>query len=467
MTHVRSLVFASVVAGMFGTAPAAFAQSGDLRVEIVIPAGRPLRVALDKTVTVDRVGQPVSGTLIDDVYAYDRVVLHAGATVAGHVDQLISPSKSTRVRAMLSANFSPDRQVVIRFDTVAGSDGRLIPVSTLVTSGAERVRRQMASGDQTPKKSGVVADAQQRVTQRVDDAVSNAKDQVRSTLTVVKGPDKMERLKEAALNRLPVHPQYLHKGTIYSATLQAPVSFGEVAPVPRAPAGTTPAPDSILVARLMTSLDSAKTPRGTIVKAVITEPIFSAAHELIVPEGTTLVGEVTFAKAAEHWHRNGQIRFLFENIQLTGQPSSPLLGSLYSADVSQDAHVAIDDEGGARVTNSKSRFVAPVLSVLALSGSIDQRHRGRNDGDGDVNDLGPAGGEPSGNVGGRALGGFFGFGLIGAALSQISRPAGIAFAAVGSARTIYRNIVGKGSEMSFSADTAIQIRLAPGKVPKR
>ena len=41
---------------------AAAAQSADATVELVVPAGRPLRVALDGTLTVKRVGQPVTAT---------------------------------------------------------------------------------------------------------------------------------------------------------------------------------------------------------------------------------------------------------------------------------------------------------------------------------------------------------------------------------------------------------------------
>ena len=465
MRPVRALAFASIIAEMFVGAPPAFAQSGEPMVEIIVPAARPLRVALDQTVTVKRVGQPVTGTLVEDVYAYDRIVLPAGAKVSGHIDQLEPASKATRVRAMLAGDFSPSQHVVLRFDTVVAADGRSIPIRTLVTSSAEHVRRQVAGGDEASKKSGVLADAHGEVTQRVDETVSGIKERARATLAAVKEPNKLERLKAAVLSRLPIHPQFLRKGTVCSAELQEPLSFGMVAPVTRAPAGTSPAPDSILVARLATPLDSAKTPQGTTMEAVLTEPIFSADHELILPEGTRLEGEVTFAKPAQRWHRNGQLRFLFERVQLPAQDPSPLLGSLYSVDVSRDDQVALDDEGGARVTNSKTRFVAPALSVLALRGSIGRRRRFDNDGD--ANDLGTAAAAPSGHFGSRGLGGFFGFGLIGAALSQISRPVGIAFAAVGAARTTYRNIVGKGNELSFPADTPIQIRLAPGKTPDR
>jgi hypothetical protein len=58
--------------------------------------------------------------------------------------------------------------------------------------------------------------------------------------------------------------------------------------------------------------------------------------------------------------------------------------------------------------------------------------------------------------------GVIGFGLIGAGLSQVSRPLGIAFGVPGAARSVYKNILGKGQELRFQPDTPIQLQLAPG-----
>jgi hypothetical protein len=268
----------------------------------------------------------------------------------------------------------------------------------------------------------------------------------------------MSRLKDAAVQQLPYHPQYIAKGTVYDAELSAPVSFGSATPAEAAPAGTRPAPDSVLTARLATTLDSSKTPRGTPFEAVLTEPVFSADHHVILPEGTKLTGEVTLARPARKFHRNGQLRFLFENVQVPNQQAMPLLGALHSVDASSDDHVAVDDEGGATVENSKTRFIAPALSLMMLHASME--HDGHSfadpDGDGTIKNAGNG-------VGARGMGGFIGMGLIGAAVSQITRPVGIAMGAYGAARTLYSNVLGKGREVTFEADTPIQVRLAPGK----
>jgi hypothetical protein len=224
----------------------------------------------------------------------------------------------------------------------------------------------------------------------------------------------------------------------------------------------------MLMARLVTALNSSTTPRGTLVEAVVTEPVFSADHQLILPEGTKLTGEVTFASVPRRFHRNGRLRFLLEQLQVPDEESRPLLASLHSVQAGDDDHVVVDDEGGAAVTNSRTRFIAPVLGVLALRAAVGRHHF---DDDGDANDIGGAAAGPGGlgsrGAGGQGLGGFLGFGLIGLGLSQISHPVGVAFAAVGVARTMYTNVFAKGRDVSFPADTPIEVQLAPGPSPQR
>jgi len=51
-------------------------------------------------------------------------------------------------------------------------------------------------------------------------------------------------------------------------------------------------------------------------------------------------------------------------------------------------------------------------------------------------------------------------------LAQFSRPVAIGLSAVGASRTVYRNVIAKGQEVTFSADTPIEVRLAPGAPQK-
>jgi hypothetical protein len=235
------------------------------------------------------------------------------------------------------------------------------------------------------------------------------------------------------------------------------VSFGRVTPTAPAAPGALPAPNSVLTAKLATTIDSSKTARGTPIAAVLTQPVFSAGHQLILPEGTVLTGEVTQAKQARHWHRNGQLRVLFESVQSPTLESQPLRGSLYSVDAAAGSGVTVDEEGGTTIANSKTRFVAPALALLALRGSAHQEHELDNDDPGQAAHM-----VTHSNGGAKAVGGLFGFSGIGAVLAQFSRPVAIGLSAVGASRTVYRNVIAKGQEVTFGADTPIQVRLAPG-----
>jgi type IV secretory pathway VirB10-like protein len=457
--------------GIAGATQPASAQSDQPSIELVVNAGRPLRVALDERIQLKRVGQPVTGTVTEPVFAYDRIVIAVGTRVRGHVAQIDSGSKFARVRSYFNGNFSPTKQVVLQFDTLLLDSGGEMPIDTIVKGGIPNVTRRVAGGSKTTGREQTASTdeatnptlasrARSEIRQRTSDAVSEAKQGMSdafASLKSLRDPGQLTRLKDAAVQQLPYHPQYLAKGTVYDAELSSPISFGRVVPAVAAPAGTAPAPDSILTARLATTLDSSKTPRGTPFEAVITETVFSADHQVILPEGTKLTGEVTFATPARRFHRNGRLRFLFERVQVPNQQAAPLLGALHAIDASGDDRVAVDDEGGATLENSKTRFIAPALSLLSLHASMEgDGHRFNDpDGDGSIKTAGSG-------VGSRGVGGFIGMGLIGAAVSQITRPVGIAMGVYGAVRTIYTNVLGKGREVTFPADTPIQVRLAPG-----
>ncbi len=49
---------------------------------------------------------------------------------------------------------------------------------------------------------------------------------VSETIVAIKEPGRTERLKLMLIGLLPYHPQYLPKGTVYDAELQAPLRFG-------------------------------------------------------------------------------------------------------------------------------------------------------------------------------------------------------------------------------------------------
>jgi hypothetical protein len=420
------------------------AQADPALIELVVKAGTPLRVALDDRVVVKRAGQMITGTIVEPLYAYDRIVVPVGAKVTGHIARLEPPSKMARASAYLNGDFTPFRRVTLQFDSLL-LDGCATPIETVVTGSVENVQRLIAGGPASSKKSAARTE--------IDRAREQVEHQVKGAISGVTQPGRMGRLKEAIIRQLPYHPQRLIKGTVYLAELTSPLSRGTVVPIEYASAGAPPA--SILSARLITGLDSSKSPRESPVTAVLTAPLFSSDHRLILPEGTELKGTVTFSRQARHFHRNGQLRFLIERVETPERSAEPLLASLYSVQAGGSARLAVDDEGGVAATNSKVRFVAPALAILAMSTVADPQG---------AEDVGNVTGTSAtiGKAGSRTFTGFLGLGVAGSVLSHFSTPVAIGLGTVGVARTVYSSVFGKGKEVSLPASTPIQVQLAAG-----
>ena len=71
--------------------------------------------------------------------------------------------------------------------------------------------------------------------------------------------------------------------------------------------GKSPEPDSILHARFAEEVSSATAQRGNVIAAVLTEPLFSQDHHLLLPANSRIAGEVIKVKPARKLHHNGWI----------------------------------------------------------------------------------------------------------------------------------------------------------------
>ena len=137
--------FAALFAAVGAGQPVA-AQCDQPSIDLVVHAGRPLRVALDERIRLTSVGQIVTGTVTEPVYAYDRIVIAVGTKVRGHVSQIEIGSKFVRARAYMGGNFSPAKHAVLQFDTLLLDDGSETPIGTVVRGGIPNVTRTMAGG---------------------------------------------------------------------------------------------------------------------------------------------------------------------------------------------------------------------------------------------------------------------------------------------------------------------------------
>lgn len=424
---------------------------------LVVAAGTPLRVYLTKRLT-QHVGEPVEAKLLDPLYVFDREVAAAGSQVLGTVVKLQPVTKMQRASAILGGDFTPLHHADVEFNTLVLADGRRIPLHTLPSLGLNSI------ADLNPSKRAAAANNNSGVLGAAKAQVQNKIEATRKTVSdAVHSPDKKQQLEDYLLTKLPYHPQHVRRGTRFDAELLEPLQFGSATfqPDDLRLVGSQPATGSSVQARLLTSLESDTAKQGERVEAVVSSPLFAAGHKLLIPEGTHLTGTVTMVHRARWFHRGGQLRFNFENIELpeafkrTEQaPAAPpirTLAMLQATEPNGKAPVKVDSEGGVKASEPKTRFIAPAVALLVANRAAD-------------NDMSKRTGLPENNTGGRALGGASGFGLLGAAAARSSVSVARAFGFYGLAWSVYLNVVSRGNEVSFQKNAVIDVRFG-GREP--
>jgi hypothetical protein len=443
-------------------------------IALAIPVGTPIRIALDQRTRVDHSGELVHGTVVETVYAFDQPVIPAGTAATGHVIEVAGVSGVKRAMAYSSGNFSPYHKYVVTFETLTLPDGRQLAVETTVSAGTADVVHLVSNPDKE-KQKGVTGQAAQRAKQEAKGKIQEAKDQVHDSWEKIAAPGKMHRVKEYLLAQSPYRRQYLEPGTRFVADLDAPLHFGEAARSGEqlASIGGAPVADTTLKARLVAEVSSATASRGTEVAAVLTEPLYSQSHQLILPVNSRLIGEVVQAKPARMLHRNGELRVIFERIEMPEDVqqavlqtqkeaqerasvenallrphvrSQGMIGNLEGVEVDRKANMKLDEEGGARTTDSKTRYLSTGLAVLLAAAASHSENE-----NGSV--------EAGGNPGVRTAAGGSGFRLTGAVLSLAvkSTPVSIAFGAYGASMSIYSNFLSRGHDVVLPKDTPMEI----------
>jgi hypothetical protein len=409
-------------------------------IELRIPPGTPLRIALTNRVRIAREGTPVEGRVTDTVYAFDQPLIPAGSKAHGHVTRVAPVPKVRRTLAMANANFSPLHEYSLTFDSIDLADGRSLPIQTIVAPGIAETVHLVSDPAQSAKKKNALTHAAANAKQEIHDKAHNV-------MAEVKSPGRMHRIKQFVLAQLPYRRQYLEPGTKFSAELTAPVSFGVTTRslTQLNSLGTQPAPETTVRARLATEVSSATANRGTPVEAVITEPVFDRQHQLILPADSRILGEVTQARPASRLHRNGELRITFEKITTEGQVQ-PMQGNLQGVEVDRTASLKLDREGGAQATDSKSRYFSTALAIsVAAAAGHPESDNGASDGISD-----PAA---------RTVAGGSGFKLVGALVSLASGSkafsAGLGF--YGASMSIYSHFLARGKDVVFPRDTPLEI----------
>ena len=402
--------------------------------------GTPLRIALDQRTRVSQPGAIVHGKVVETVYAFDQPVIPAGSIATGRVTKITPVSGVKRTLAYANGNFSPFHKYEVTFDALKLPDGKELAIETTVAPGTADVVH-LVSADAEQKQKNAAARA-------AGNAKQEAKDRVQEAISEVKSPGRWQRVKRLLVAQLPYRKQYLESGTRFNASLDKPLDFGEASRTRAqlAAIGSAPLQNTILRARLVLPLSSATASRGNPVLALLTEPLFSSDHRLILPADTRLIGQVVQVKPARHLHHNGELRFIFEHIETPEGSLQAMQGSLEGMEVDRAARLRLDDEGGTRTTDSKTRYLSTGLAVLlAAAASHPDAEHGTTD----------AAGDP----GMRTAAGGSGFRLAGALISFAAKstPVSVAFGAYGASSSLYANFISRGHDVVLSKDTPLEI----------
>jgi hypothetical protein len=181
---------------------------------------------------------------------------------------------------------------------------------------------------------------------------------------------------------------------------------------------------------------------------------------------------VATVRPARWFHRSGHLRFNFHEIVLPEEvvrlqenmPPAPLAAAqrpaqqelkirteanLQAAENAGKTPLKVDGEGGVQARESKTRFLAAAAAVMVA------RRAGDND---PIRNQSHQVVGQSQNVGGRTLGGGFGFGLLGMGISQSSRYVGTAFGYYGMAWSLFSTVITRGAQVKFGKDAMVDIR---------
>lgn len=413
-------------------------------IDLIVPKGTPIQVALDGEVRVRKPGQKIHARVIEPVYAFDKLVIPAGTEISGQITQIEANSRGKRTEAALNGDFTPARKVHVEFNDLELKNGKHIPINTTVAPGSGEVLKFSTAGEKEKKNS--IKDA---ASKKASEARQQAKQQWDNTMQQLKAPGKMHRLKRFLEAQLPAHPQYIPAQTTYFATLNEPLNFGRevmTAQIASSIGGQLP-PGAVVHARLVTPLTSATAKKDDPVEAVLAQPLL-AANRLIFPQGTRLEGTVLQARPARRLKKNGQLRITFRELIPPDGVAEKVQATLESVETGKNGNVKLDSEGGAEATNPKTRYLTTGISLglAAMSGG----------GDGD---RGNAGSSASGDTTGRAAGGANGFKLIGIALglSVHSRVLGRAMGMYGAGWSVYSNFLTRGREVVYPKNMAMSI----------
>jgi len=174
-------------------------------VPLVLPAGTPLQVKIEKRVRIKGVNQQIKCRMVQPVFLFNKEVIPAGSEVIAHVVRLSSIRGQKRFKAILNGDFTPLKSPEIQFDVLKLPGGVAMALKTGIAS-----------------QWGVIAPCGKRMQAReTNSLIGGTFERVRIQLlsvrqeiaTEINSQPKWDRLQEEAYSRLPYHPQFLRANT--------------------------------------------------------------------------------------------------------------------------------------------------------------------------------------------------------------------------------------------------------------
>jgi hypothetical protein len=336
---------------------------------IQIPTTVPLSIELLQHVPM-KAGEALQGRLLYGIYVDNQLALPAGTIVCGTVVQLDS-DRSRRIHSRLRGDFTPFHLPVVRFDQMVFPDGSRLAIAS---DGAKDGAPILSLSPPPGKKR------RSFISQQIEEV----KRQVKSTVALFTAPGRGDRLVQFVYGQLPYHPERIETGTAWTVALSKPLDLtyrppengGEQAPKRQTAIGARPPAEPQdgeewrLRAYLQRTISSTNDKPGDTFQAVVAEPVFNPQHDLVVPEGSVLVGEITQAKPARSFGRQGKLRFRFKELKLPSGFSQPVTGTLAGINSTKSANLEMDPEGSIR-PQSQNRVIAPLVLILLAGRGFD------------------------------------------------------------------------------------------------
>ena len=421
-----------------GPATPAPSRESTASVKPVLPAGTNLQVETLRHYPM-KANEAIEARLLHPIFAGGRLAVPENTMLHGKVVAL-EPDPKMRWHARLRGDFTPFHTVQVQFNKLELLSGAL-PISTGGAENGAPVVRLAAAGA-SPHQSFVSR------------YWTQARNQMHDRVAYFTAPGLGDRALQMLYHQLPYHPERIEAHTMWSFDLTGPLALPDPPASAQTPAPPAPAKNAKLetwsVNALLTGgLTSATAKAGDPVQALVVEPVFDREGQLVVPQGSMLVGRVSEAKAARSIGRNGKLRFNFQQVRFPegagiASPDRPVEGSLAGATTESRHDLTLDAEGTVTPRNQSSA-IAPILLTMLAGRALDQ----------------------DGNITAQTGVASNGFGFVGRfvgiAAGNRNIAAGIGYYAA--ALSTYENFLRPGRDVVFPKDTRIEIETTPLRAP--